>query len=994
MSDSIVANGAGSPSLLNTLRQFRFQKKCAQQSPGLEPCSSSSDQCQNERHDVHGSPERNEDDMVVPETPESALKRSGPDKSAEESPDIAASSSTADLEESPAVTNGVKRKRVLSSSSEDDAGNSSSGQHGLHAKKKTNQIEDDSSGEKDSEDECTRYMTDREKSLRQLIEEFRGADIMDLQDALVASKWNVVQARLYLVRNPPNRKACSPHRNARYKTVSSSSSKGVDFDGGEEREVTPKVKLQTYVATKTESAVKSSSATITESPVMSSSAAITESPVKSSNAGLSKFKAFNDLKSRSSYKKVAQRPAKALKIDDVSDEEEYCNEDIYGSADDSENSGEESNDTPAKIETKRAITEFFDNASFNELLAIPGCSRKKVEAVLENRPYETWKNLVYKFETCKNLTPTMLNSSKNLLHTRGVVNRLMARCQSISDQMQEIVSRLVRGESEDSDEYIKTQPSLLNQSLHLSPYQLIGLNWLAVMHKQEVNGILADEMGLGKTIQAIAFLAYLQQQGEASPHLVVVPSSTLENWMREFTLWCPSLDILVYHGSQKDRRELKYKILGGEVGNFDVLITTYNMISGNGEDRSLFKKVPFHYVIFDEAHMLKNMASQRYANLMKISAKRKILLTGTPLQNNLVELMSLLTFVMPNMFCKKADQIKLMFSAASKNEEEQSGFERDRIEHAKKIMRPFVLRRLKQDVLQQLPVKHEEERYCTMTPYQQTCYVNMVAALSKEFKETQEGQSGMLMKLRRASNHPLLLRNHYDLEKLKTMSRVLLKEPTYFDANPDLIFEDMEVMSDFELHMLCAKFPVLHEFRLDDDKILDSGKFIALDSLLKEHKEKNNRVLIFSQFTMMLDILEVYLNIRGHKWLRLDGSTSVADRQDLIDKFNEDDSILAFLLSTRAGGLGINLTSANVVIIHDLDFNPYNDKQAEDRCHRLGQSKEVFIIKLISKDTIDEGILAIAKDKLKLERDITDDTAKEDVDVASVAQILKAALSS
>ncbi|XP_070395047.1 SWI/SNF-related matrix-associated actin-dependent regulator of chromatin subfamily A containing DEAD/H box 1B isoform X3 [Dermacentor albipictus] len=964
------------------------------QSPGLEPCSSSSDQCQNERHGVHGSPERNEDDIVVPETPESALKRSGLDKSAEESPDIAASSSTADLEESPAVTNGVKRKRVLSSSSEDDAGNSSSGQHGSHAKKKTNRIEDDSSGEKDSEDECTRYMTDREKSLRKLIEEFSGADIMDLQDALVASKWNVVQARLYLVRNPPNRKACSPHRNARYKTVSSSSSKGVDFDGGEEREVTPKVKLQTYVATRTESAVKSSSATITESPVMSSSVAKTESPVKSSSAGLSKFKAFNDLKSRGSYKKVAQRPAKALKIDDASDEEEYCNEDIYGSADDSENSGEESNDTPAKIETKRAITEFFDNASFNELLAIPGCSRKKVEAVLENRPYETWKNLVYKFETCKNLTPTMLNSSKNLLHTRGVVNRLMARCQSISDQMQEIVSRLVRGESEDFDEYIKTQPSLLNQSLHLSPYQLIGLNWLAVMHKQEVNGILADEMGLGKTIQAIAFLAYLQQQGEASPHLVVVPSSTLENWMREFTLWCPSLDILVYHGSQKDRRELKYKILGGEVGNFNVLITTYNMISGNGEDRSLFKKVPFHYVIFDEAHMLKNMASQRYANLMKISAKRKILLTGTPLQNNLVELMSLLTFVMPNMFCKKADQIKLMFSAASKNEEEQSGFERDRIEHAKKIMRPFVLRRLKQDVLQQLPVKHEEERYCTMTPYQQTCYVNMVAALSKEFKETQEGQSGMLMKLRRASNHPLLLRNHYDLEKLKTMSRVLLKEPTYFDANPDLIFEDMEVMSDFELHMLCAKFPVLHEFRLDDDKILDSGKFVALDSLLKEHKEKNNRVLIFSQFTMMLDILEVYLNIRGHKWLRLDGSTSVADRQDLIDKYNEDDSILAFLLSTRAGGLGINLTSANVVIIHDLDFNPYNDKQAEDRCHRLGQSKEVFIIKLISKDTIDEGILAIAKDKLKLERDITDDTAKEDVDVASVAQILKAALSS
>lgn len=969
MSDSFVTNGTGSPSLLNTLRQFRFQKKCSQQGTGLERYSPTNDQ----RHDGHGSPERNEDVIVIPETPESALKRTGSDKSSEKSPDIAASSSTADLEESPVVTNGTRRKRVLSSSSEEDGESSGKGSKRCtsDAKRKTNHIEDDSSRDKNSDDdECTRYMTDREKGLRQLIEEFKRADIMDIQDALVVCKWNVAEARMYLLGNPPSTKSCSPHRNARYKTVSSSSSKGVEFDGTEAKDTSPKVEPDGKVAS------------------------TSESPAKSSSAGLSKFKAFNDLKSRGPQKKTVKRPAKALKIDDASDEEEYCNEDIYGSADNSEDSGEESDDTPAKAETKRAITEFFDNASLNELLAIPGCSRKKADAILENRPYETWKNLVFKFETCKNLAPTLLNSSKNLLHTRGVVSRLMARCQSISDQMQEIVSRLVSGESEDSDEYIKTQPSLLNQSLRLSPYQLIGLNWLAVMHKQEVNGILADEMGLGKTIQAIAFLAYLQQQGEASPHLVVVPSSTLENWMREFTLWCPSLDILVYHGNQKDRRELKYKILVGEVGNFDVLITTYNMVSGSGEDRSLFKKVPFHYVIFDEAHMLKNMASQRYANLMKISAKRKILLTGTPLQNNLVELMSLLTFVMPNMFCKKADQIKLMFSTASKNEEDQSGFERDRIEHAKKIMRPFVLRRLKQDVLQQLPVKHEEERFCTMTPYQQACYINLVAALSKEFKENKDAQSGMLMKLRRASNHPLLLRNHFDLEKLRTMSHVLLKEPTYIDANPDLIFEDMEVMSDFELHTLCTKFPVLHEFKLDDDKILDSGKFRELDSLLQEHKEKKNRLLIFSQFTMMLDILEVYLKIRGHKWLRLDGSTSVPDRQDLIDQFNGDDEILVFLLSTRAGGLGINLTSANVVIIHDLDFNPYNDKQAEDRCHRLGQNKDVYIIKLISKDTIDEGILAIAKDKLKLEREITDDTSKEDMDVASVAQILKAALGS
>ncbi|XP_077539654.1 SWI/SNF-related matrix-associated actin-dependent regulator of chromatin subfamily A containing DEAD/H box 1 homolog isoform X2 [Haemaphysalis longicornis] len=964
MSDSAVTNG--SPSLLNTLRQFRRQKKCSPQSVDASS-SPLRDKCPEE--EPHSPPSQTEDSLVIPETPESALKKAGrdPNQSGQESPDTQATCSTIDMEESEVIAgNGVKRKRVLSSSSEEEDGGCTNDA----AENPPSKGEDGHVSDGYSSDESTRYMTDKEKSLKQLMEEFRSADIMDVQDALVACKWDVSQARLHILKvSSANNKSQTPKNNVRFKTVSSSlGSKGADFDAAEDREVTPKA----HVVTK------------------SGNAASGKNP---SGGGLSKFKAFNALKASEPQQQQKPRPkkAKTTRVEEDSDDDDYRNEDIYHSDGDSEDGDAERADTPAMLETKRVLTEFFDEASLNELLAVPGCSRKKAEALVENRPYKTWKTLVHKLETCKNLTPALLNSAKNLLHTREVVSRLMARCQGISERMQQIVSHLVSGDSEDSDEYIKTQPSLLNSSLHLSPYQLIGLNWLSVLHKQEVNGILADEMGLGKTIQAIAFLAHLKQLGEPTPHLVVVPSSTLENWMREFTLWCPSFHVLVYHGSQKDRRDLKYEILEGE-SSFDILITTYNMISGSGEDRSLFKKVPFHYVIFDEAHMLKNMTSQRYAHLMKVNAKRKVLLTGTPLQNNLVELMSLLTFVMPNMFGKKADQIKLMFSAASKNEEDQSRFERDRIEHAKKLMRPFLLRRLKRDVLQQLPTKHEEVRPCTMTPYQHHCYVTLVAALSKEFKENNEAQTGMVMKLRRASNHPLLLRNHYDQEKLRAMSQLLLKEPTYHDANADYIFEDMEVMSDFELHNLSRKFEVLHEYKLDDEKILDSGKFKELDSLLKEHQEKGNRVLVFSQFTMMLDILEAYLGIRGHKWLRLDGSTSVGDRQDLIDQFNEDDSILVFLLSTRAGGLGINLTSANVVVIHDLDFNPYNDKQAEDRCHRLGQQKDVYIIKLISKGTIDEGILAVAKEKLRLEKDITEETTNEDMDVASVAQILKAAL--
>ncbi|CAN7989083.1 unnamed protein product [Ixodes hexagonus] len=997
MSNHITANGTNSPSLLNTLRNFRFQKKFSQDSPNAEtsdqdsvemaekqspePCQSDSSSKTPPPHDL----------VVIPETPESALRKAEAEAeveivSAPEGDAVCSApqdlNTTTDMDESPIVCNGVKRKRILSSESEEDENNPKPPTREMPTPSPTNESnaeEEQKEEEEDSEedlDDCTRYMTSKERCLKRLMDRFKGADVMELQDALVRSDWDVDKTLAQLEKSPPSRKSGSPHRNSHFKTVSTPKGKGVSFEASQERELTPKVKLRAEVVTKPgESSEESAS---------------TGGPKK----GMSKFKAFNNLKSREadpSNKQGGRKKGKRSKTAaDESDDDDYRNEDIYGSADDSDASAEE-DETPAKAEARRAVTEFFDTATINELSAVPGCTKKKAEVIVQNRPYKTWKTLVYKMETVKGMSPSLLNGAKNVLHMRGVVSRLLSKCQGIADRMQEIVSRLVSG-SEESEGYIKEQPSILNDSLRLSPYQLIGLNWLAVMHKQEVNGILADEMGLGKTIQAIAFLAYLLQQKENGPHLIVVPSSTLENWMRELQLWCPSLDVLVYHGSQEDRRELKHQILDGEVGTFHVLVTTYHMVSGSAEDRSLFKKLPFNYVIFDEAHMLKNMASQRYNNLMKINAKRKILLTGTPLQNNLVELMSLLTFVMPRMFCNKAEQIKLMFTSAAKTEEDQSRFERDRVAHAKKIMRPFVLRRLKRDVLQQLPTKHEEERLVPMTPYQTDCYVNLVAALSKEFRETQEGGTGMMMKLRRASNHPLLLRVQYDADKLRTMSKLMLQERTHHDADPERIFEDMEVMSDFELHTLCTKFQSLHNHRLEDDQILDSGKLRELDCVLSDCMEKNHRVLIFSQFTMVLDILEAYLQIRGHKWLRLDGSTSVAERQDLIDKYNGDSSILAFLLSTRAGGQGINLASANVVVLHDVDFNPYNDKQAEDRCHRLGQNRDVFVIRFVSKDTIEEGILTIAKEKLKLEKDITEETINEDVDSFSVAQLLKSAL--
>lgn len=243
--------------------------------------------------------------------------------------------------------------------------------------------------------------------------------------------------------------------------------------------------------------------------------------------------------------------------------------------------------------------------------------------------------------------------------------------------------------------------------------------------------------------------------------------------------------------------------------------------------------------------------------------------------------------------------------------------------------------------------------------------------------------------LRKLSNHPLLLRYHYGEDQIREMATLLSRDPTYKDTVVDYIVQDLLFMSDFEINNLTKihrvsnysyfinklylfiLFQCVELFKLPENLILTSGKFLFMDKKLSELKETGHRVLIFSQYVIMLNVMEAYLKIRRHKYLRLDGSTPVSERQQLIDEFSQNPGIFIFLLSTRAGGLGINLTSADTVIIHDIDFNPYNDKQAEDRCHRMGQTKPVTVYRLISQGTIEEGMLEMNKEKLKLERQLT-----------------------
>lgn len=634
--------------------------------------------------------------------------------------------------------------------------------------------------------------------------------------------------------------------------------------------------------------------------------------------------------------------------------------------------------------TQDQVLQFLQEASLDELALISGCSLKKAQKIIEMRPFKRWQDLNEQFSRANGLSMDLVDGCKLVLKERQVLKQLMGRCESISKKMTKDVTGVI-----ENGTCSMKQPSVLNPKLKLQQYQLIGLKWLILLHQHNLSGILADEMGLGKTIQAISFLAHLLQKGNKGPHLITVPSSTLDNWARELELWCPSLKVIIYYGSVEDRKYLRHDILNGQV-DFNVIVSTYNLTIGNENDRSLFRKLKLKYAVFDEGHMLKNMNSLRYRHLMSINAEHRLLLTGTPLQNNLLELISLLNFIMPSMFASSTSQISKMFS--TKSSEEESSFHKERIAQAKLIMKPFILRRVKSEVLKQLPPKFEKIEMCPMSEAQQQLYEELwKRAKSNAVPGEKRDLCNVMMQLRKMANHPLLHRQYYNTEKLAAMSQAMLKEPTHFDANPALIQEDMEVMSDFELHTLCKEFSSISSYQLDKKLLLDSGKFSLLTRLLAELKEKGDRVVLFSQFTMVLDIVEVLMEHLGHEYVRLDGSTPMAERIGLIDKYNTDPEVFVFLLSTRAGGQGINLASANTVILHDIDCNPFNDKQAEDRCHRMGQTRSVQVIKLVSKDTIEACMLRVGQEKLKLEQDMTTEDDEGSM-TEDMAELLKASL--
>ncbi|OJJ66614.1 hypothetical protein ASPBRDRAFT_423029 [Aspergillus brasiliensis CBS 101740] len=700
-------------------------------------------------------------------------------------------------------------------------------------------------------------------------------------------------------------------------------------------------------------------------------------------------------------------------------------------------------------------------------------------------------------------------------------------------------------------------PHLLRGTLR--EYQHFGLDWLAGLYTNHINGILADEMGLGKTIQTIALLAHLAVEHEVwGPHLVVVPTSVILNWEMEFKKWCPGFKIMTYYGNQEERRQKRKGWMDDT--SWNVLITSYQLVL---QDQQVLKRRSWHYMILDEAHNIKNFRSQRWQALLTFRTRARLLLTGTPLQNNLTELWSLLFFLMPS----DGDEEGIEGFADLRNFSEWFRRPVEQIlEHGREtmddeakrvvtklhtVLRPYILRRLKADVEKQMPAKYEHVVYCRLSKRQRFLYDGFMSrAQTKETLASGNYLSiiNCLMQLRKVCNHPDLFETRqistsfamsrsvvteYEIKDLLVRRRLLyehpltkldldflnlvpisredisrrladdstrlmaygpfntLRERQYHRTNWQMSFDGTTVQSTLDalenesrkrrmaelerclyfeskrhgrrpvygsslIEFLTAdskqrptangplrkrsladwlssqssvlasmilsveersqamdgyiqrfacvtpaavatgiteaaltpietryltkkeRFPPydpFHEAQMrlsiafPDKRLLqyDCGKLQRLDKLLRDLKAGGHRALIFTQMTKMLDILEQFLNIHGHRYLRLDGTTKVEQRQILTDRFNNDNRILAFILSSRSGGLGINLTGADTVIFYDLDWNPAMDKQCQDRCHRIGQTRDVHIYRFVSEYTIESNILRKANQKRMLD---------------------------
>ncbi|KAL4895907.1 SNF2 family N-terminal domain-containing protein [Aspergillus ambiguus] len=589
-------------------------------------------------------------------------------------------------------------------------------------------------------------------------------------------------------------------------------------------------------------------------------------------------------------------------------------------------------------------------------------------------------------------------------------------------------------------ELVATQQPELVTGGKMKQYQLEGLEWLKSLWMNGLCGILADEMGLGKTIQAISLIAFFKEKKVSGPFLVAAPLSTVSNWVDEFARWTPNIKTVLYHGSKDERAAIRKKMMNlkdQRSMDFPVVCTSYEICMN---DRKFLAQYQWRYIIVDEGHRLKNMNCRLIKELLTYNSANRLLITGTPLQNNITELWSLLHFLLPEIFNDlNSFQSWFDFSSMLDNSGQADVLERRKrtlVSTMHSILKPFLLRRVKTDVETSLPKKREYILYAPLTTEQKELYREILNGTGRQYLEEKArerliannevlSRSSSLKRSAdssRDSTPNKSLKSSRDSTPASTASSIRRRRgPQSYKELSDREFnsrlrkieqgfeEDLNVAEGFdgqietdleeieraktiklakkEIAQKKMQNPVMqarlacnspHNFywpwgedptAIDESLVTSSGKMLLLDRLVSSLLKKGHKILIFSQFKTQLDILQDWATqLRSWNCCRIDGAISQSDRREQIKAFNTNPKFKIFLLSTRAGGQGINLMAADTVILYDSDWNPQQDLQAQDRAHRIGQTKPVIVYRLATKGTVEQTLLEKADSKRRLER--------------------------
>ncbi|CAK7214749.1 DNA-dependent ATPase fun30 [Sporothrix bragantina] len=549
---------------------------------------------------------------------------------------------------------------------------------------------------------------------------------------------------------------------------------------------------------------------------------------------------------------------------------------------------------------------------------------------------------------------------------------------------------------------IPQEPELMRGHCTMKGYQLYGMNWLWELYQRNFGCILADDMGLGKTCQVISFLSHLVESYKGDiydedarpwPNLVIVPPSTLANWKTEFKKFAPKVRVTSYNGSTAERDDIFHRIQGHREKHH-VVLASYSQVVAKQDVDAMRKIVP-NVAIFDEGHKMKNANTNVYKSLRRIPANWRLILTGTPVQNNLMEMINLLNFIQPTLFERHLEKLDALFSQRFTLQDVSNGalLFSDRVRRARQILEPFILQRRKEQVLSSMPKKTTRVVCCALDATQRPIY----EAYERQFREGRErraagvkavvsnvrstavtglsnDQNNVWVQLRKSAIHAQLFRRYYDDKKVQKMAEILMRDvPQAELRQPDLghLVNELRDCSDFELHTWCRDYRCLRSFDIPDGLFLQSGKVRELLSLVRQFQKNGDRALVFTRFARVLNILRECLTHEGIEYVSLEGATRVDERQDIIDQYNTNENIPVFLLTTGSGGTGINLTAANKVVIFDQSDNPQDDVQAENRAHRLGQTRDVEVIKLVTQGTIEELVYRACQTKLELAQRVT-----------------------